>query len=408
MPVSHKWIPSIIAPATVAAVALIGPVQANAIDLPDRSADELMVLMESGTQVSSFTGIVVTESNLGLPALEFSSMVDEASVERLQERMPEEMADFVPQVIEQNSLTDALELLAGDQRARVVMSEDGVRVQIMDAINERVFVANRESFWAYDYREATAVTGNFPDANEQQEIQDRIKTQWTNAAEQLQTSLTLDISSPQAVAEYVLEKTSDSTSYQVGSDKRIAGRDAYSLIVAPRSDASLIDRIVLHIDAETGMVLQSAVFSTEQDEAAFRIGFESLSYKTPQTSEFSFTPPPGTTITTLPDTSDALRTTAGRADMDELTTSERTPLPAERPQFLGEEWNSVLFVPATDEYEQMLTLLDSQFLEGLVQEIDGGKVFSTPVANAFMADNGDIYIGAVTVETLLATQKQSD
>ena len=98
MKISRRWLPAIVTPAVIAGVTAL-PLQASAVDLPDLSAQELMVMMQSSEPVE-FSGIVVKKSNLGLPTLELSSMLSEAEVERMREKTPEEFAEFVPEVIE--------------------------------------------------------------------------------------------------------------------------------------------------------------------------------------------------------------------------------------------------------------------------------------------------------------------
>ena len=91
----------------IAVGAIAVPLQANAIDLPDLSPQQVMVLMQ-GADVTEFSGTIVKSSNLGLPTLEFSSMMSEDSIAQMEEKMPAEMADFVPSVIESNTLTQAI------------------------------------------------------------------------------------------------------------------------------------------------------------------------------------------------------------------------------------------------------------------------------------------------------------
>lgn len=410
MPISKKWIPSIIAPAVVAAIAVSGPIQANAIDLPDRSPQELMVLMEQGKNVKGFTGIVSKESNLGLPSLNFSSMTDEASIARMEERMPEEMSDFVPQMLSQNALTEAVELIGGDHRFRIVVSDEGLRVQIMDPMNERVFVANEDEAWTYDYRQATATKATLPAGSIDKSDAKDAEASIENALQQASTSLALDLSDPQAIAEYLVEKTEESTKLEVGADRRIAGRDTYTLVAMPRSEDSLIESIEISIDSETGMVMQSLIRSTQQEEPALRIGFESIDLSTPESSEFSFTPPSGTTVTELP-APNKKQLTEAKAYLEKSSNavSESVTRDAYRkkfsdmpmPEALGSDWDSVIKIPASSSMEDIQEALDSQFLEGIISEVDGGKMLSTPIMNVFINENGDVYMGAVTKKALM-------
>jgi hypothetical protein len=84
-------------------------------------------------------------------------------------------------------------------------------------------------------------------------------------------------------------------------------------------------------------------------------------------------------------------------DMEEMKSLEQKP----EPQMLGEGWATVVHMPASGEMDM--------FSEGLFAElmtvVDGGRVFSTPLVNVFVADSGDIYAGAVTVNHLLSLAK---
>ena len=64
MRISKRWVPSIAVPAVIAVGAIAVPLQANAIDLPDLSPQQVMVLMQ-GADVTEFSGTIVKSSNLG-------------------------------------------------------------------------------------------------------------------------------------------------------------------------------------------------------------------------------------------------------------------------------------------------------------------------------------------------------
>ena len=92
MKLSKRWIPSLVVPAVIAAGAVAIPLQASAVDLPDVTPQQLMLLMDGS--VTGFSGTIVKTSDLGLPLMEMSSMMDEQMVEQLEEKMPEGFEDF--------------------------------------------------------------------------------------------------------------------------------------------------------------------------------------------------------------------------------------------------------------------------------------------------------------------------
>ena len=63
MLISKRWIPSVAVPAVIALGAIAVPLQANAVDLPDLSASEVMVLMQK-SEVLEFSGTIVKVSDM--------------------------------------------------------------------------------------------------------------------------------------------------------------------------------------------------------------------------------------------------------------------------------------------------------------------------------------------------------
>ena len=103
MKFSSKWAAAFVAPAVVAGGSLVMALPAAAVDLPDVTPKELLMLMEG--DVTGFSGTVTKTSDIGLPVMELSSMMSQDAVDDMAEKMPEGFEDFVPQLIEQNSIT---------------------------------------------------------------------------------------------------------------------------------------------------------------------------------------------------------------------------------------------------------------------------------------------------------------
>ncbi len=396
MKLSKRWAPAIISPAVIAAVAL-NPLQANAVDLPDLTPEELMVMMQQAEPVE-FSGTVLKTSNLGLPALELSSMLSESEIEQMREKTPEEFASFVPDVIENNALTDAMELIAGEHRIRVYVGETGVRSQILDPMAQRDFIASGNTVWVYDSREQTAAYAEIDEARAKASKEEAMLRLDTYAAE-----IGLDLTNPQAVAEYAMAQVGDSSQVSVGTDHFHAGRTAYELIITPNSDVSLIASIVISIDSEFGIPLAVTVNSTEQSEPAMQIGFESISFQDQDESLFSFTPPAGTTVTNLNELGAQAKDMEMFMSEEEMAELEAKTAAKPEPTMIGDSWDSVIHMPARDSGE--LDMLSEGLFAELMSDVDGGKVFSTPVMNVLVTDSGDIYAGAVTVAHLLAVAK---
>lgn len=408
MKISKRWIPAVVAPSVIAATAIAFPLQANAVDLPDLAPAEVMQLMQG--EVTGFSGTVVKTTDLGLPPLELSSMMDEATIAEMQEKMPEGFEDFVPTLIEQNALTQAVELISGSHTFRIYASEVGMRVQVLDRMSQRDLIVNQDEFWFYDARNAIAMTGPIEfevSEADKAAAEAELRAKMDAYAAELQ----LDLSNPDAVAEYLMAQAGESTDISVGKDHLIAGRAAYQLIAKPQSANSLIESIVLSVDAETGMALDVKVFSREQAEVAVHVGFESISFETPDASLFEFEAPAGTTVQEV-DVAGELAELEAEFGAEMPTNEELAALKAEleakyadqpKPEMIGEDWDAVIYMPAGAEMGAELPseLLENEIFSDLFEEVAGGRVFSTPILNVLLTDGGEIYAGAVSIDYLL-------
>lgn len=408
MKISKRWMPALIVPAVIAAGAVAVPLQANAVDLPDLTPQQVMLLMDG--EITGFSGTIVKTSELGLPPLEMSSMMDEEMIAEMEEKMPEGFEEFIPSIIEQNAITQAIELIAGTHKIRVYASEVGMRVQVLDPMSQRDFIVNQNEFWAYDARNATALTGTFD-----MEVSDEDKAEFEAEAQaqldQYLAEIQLDISNPEAVADYLMAQVGETTEVSVGKDHRIARRTAYQLIAQPNAENSLVESVVISVDSETGMALDVKVYSIEQEEPAFHVGFESISFETPDASMFSFTPPAGTTVETmeLPAELEAeLEQLKSEYESNEFTNEDNAAMRAEfesryaeapKPAMIGEDWESVIYLPAMPQ-EVPMEMMENELFADLMTPVDGGKVFSTPLMNVLVLDSGEVYAGAVTIEYL--------
>ena len=392
MRISKRWVPSIAVPAVIAVGAIAVPLQANAIDLPDLSPQQVMVLMQ-GADVTEFSGTIVKSSNLGLPTLEFSSMMSEDSIAQMEEKMPAEMADFVPAVIESNTLTQAIELISGSHTIRVYVSgQDKLRAQILDPMSQRDLIVNGNEFWVYDAKMATALTGTVDieaDPAKQAEAEQKVLD--------YADSIALDLSSPEAIADYLVSMVDETSQIEVGKDHSVAGRSAYQLIISPDSPNSLVASAAVSVDSETGMPLKVEIFSTTQVEAAMTVGFESISFGSVDQGLFSFTPPAGTSVETF-DADELIATLDGYEKPEGYVSDYEVPA---EPEVLGSDWDSVVHLAALPA-DIPQDLMATELFADMLTEVPGGKVFSTPLVNVLLTDSGEVYMGAVTIDYLLS------
>jgi hypothetical protein len=82
----------------------------------------------------------------------------------------------------------------------------------------------------------------------------------------------------------------------VQSNVYVADRPAYQLSIEPKSSDSLVSRILIAIDASRKIPLRVEVFGRGSAEQVYSLGFSALSFGPPDAANFTFTPPPGATV----------------------------------------------------------------------------------------------------------------
>ena len=148
---------------------------------------------------------------------------------------------------------------------------------------------------------------------------------------------------PQAAASQFLAAIGPSTVVGVQSNVYVADRPAYQLSLAPRSSQSLVGRVLLAIDASSGVPLRVEVYGRGSAGLAYSIGYSKLAYGTPSAANFSFTPPPGATVKkqTVPGDPAALLRGLGLPSGSSLPGSGPTGQ-AGTPTVIGSDWLSVV------------------------------------------------------------------
>lgn len=390
---AKKWAPAGIVAVVIAGGAIAVPMQASAVELPPMTAEEILSLMD--TDIQGFSGTVVKTTELGLPPLEMSQMMTDDMVAQMEETMPEGFEDFVPQLIDGSAITDAIAFAAGTDTVRIYASELGFRAQILDPLSQRDIIVTEGEFWSYDARTQVATTATFDAKLSPEDV------------DQAVASLEVDISNPDSLAAYVMGQVGDDTLVSVGDNQLVAGRGAYTLVIEPTNSVSLVDYIEVAIDADTGLGLGVTVFATEQAEPALSVAFESVTFDAPDGSLFDFQPPAGSTIEVI-EVPEAL--TAAMADFDGTDPSDarKEALAAEfsaafgqtaTPQVIGERWETIVSVSSLPD-SIPLEMFETELFAELLVQVDGGRVFSTPLMNVLVLDSGEVFAGAVTIDYL--------
>lgn len=320
-----RWIPAVAVPAVIiVAGAVVIPLSANAApNLPTKSAEQVLALLASSDE-DSFSGTFEVTSDLGLPS------------------------------IDTGSSEDNLDLLTGAHEARVfVGGTDKARVQVLDSLAERDVIRNGEDVWLYSSDENTVVHATTAAAGSPEE-QD-----------------------PTAVASKLVAALEPTSTLTVTTAQTVAGRDAYTLVLAPKSTDTLIGSISIAVDAETGLALSVGATARGESDPAWQVAFSSLDLATPSAGLFDFTPPVDATV------KEQAAPTGPTGDAPDH-------------EIIGAGWETIVSVTVGAE------LAGSEQFRQLSTAVDGGRLIHTALVNVLVTDDGKVLAGSVPAATLEA------
>lgn len=376
---SLKWLPAFVVPTVVVAAVIAVPLQAGAaVDLPDKTPEQILLMVNDST-VSTLSGAITQSAELGLPDL--------SALSGMTSTMPQSTPGQDPSGAESETFMSALELLSGSRDFRIYLNGDSQsRIQIQDRMDERNIVRNGDDLWLYDSTSNQATHLTIP-----AEVKSAAEANATAFAEKFPTTL----STPADVAKSLLSELDASTTVTVGKDVRVAGRSAYQLVLTPKSVSTLVASVTVSVDSETGVPLDVTVMASGQTTPALSIGFTSVNFAAPDSDLFTFVPPANATVVekNLPDLP-ALSDTDS-AIKDQIDASER-------PVITGTGWSSILSVPASNVPTE---LRQSPMLEQVTVAVDGGRSATSSLLTVFFADDGRVLMGAVPLEALQAAAR---
>ncbi|MEU0676001.1 DUF2092 domain-containing protein [Streptomyces sp. NPDC006172] len=227
---------------------------------------------------------------------------------------------------------------------------------------------------------------------------------------------------PKDFADEALKAVDDTTSVTVDGTVRVAGRDAYKLLVRPKQSGSTVGAISVAVDAKTGLPVKFTLTPAAGGAAVVDVGFTQVTFAKPAASTFDFTPPKGAKVTEGREDGpaglgDKAPGQPGKAPGREGGTPGR---PGKAPEgglgqdlaglnVLGEGWTSIATfdtggegVPSgkSPEAGAFGGFLGS-FGDKVTGKFGSGTVFSTRLINALVTDDGKVYVGAVTKDALV-------
>lgn len=427
-----RWMPAAAVPAVIAAGVLAGSIPARAGDpLPEKTPAQVLVLL-GGHTVTTLSGTVEQTSELGLPEL------------------PSTAPSSGP--ASAGGAASIAELLTGQHTARVFIDgPSNVRVQVVDRLAERDVIRRGSEIWFYSSRDNSAAHLTLPSFARDLPLAEPPKapmppvpapapTPGLPKPERPAPDLPLppvpapdmplpvpvpmpeySIPTPEDIAARLLAAVDSSTQVTVGPDVEVAGRAAYNLLLEPRTQGTLVGRVAIAVDGETGLPLRVTVTARDQAEPAFQVGFTSLSLAKPDDSLFTFAPPPGATVKELqlplpgarpwPITSGfpgspGMIVTPDAAAAEVHSGTGRSQMPSmARPTVTGTGWETVIGFPAAPAGQGSKlseSLLKDPFLAQAAVVVPGGRLLSTTLVNVLITDDGRIFVGMVPAERLQA------
>lgn len=211
--------------------------------------------------------------------------------------------------------------------------------------------------------------------------------------------------SPQQLAQKLLSKLPQGTDARVDGTVTVAGQQAYQLVLTPPQDSqSSISRVTAAVDMNHGgTVLRLRVDTQGQSQPALQLAFDQVSYGSPGQHAFTYSPPDPASVRSLslPDVS----AWPGLAGLWAHVTGVHAST-------LGHGWDSVVKVtglpPAwvgggSQSSANGGSSLPS-WLQALSTPVNGswgsGHLLSTQAFSVLVLDDGTVYAGAVSGQTL--------
>ncbi|TAP43510.1 hypothetical protein [Arthrobacter sp. S39] len=426
-----RWMPAVAVPAVIAAGVLAGSIPARAGNpLPEKTPAQVLVML-GGHTISTLSGTVEQTSELGLPEL------------------PSTAPSSGP--ASAGGAASIAELLTGQHTARVFIDGPSkARVQVVDRLAERDVIRRDTELWFYSSRDNSAAHLTLPSFARDLPLAEPPKAPMPPdqapapmpglpKPELRAPDLPLppvpapdmpipvpvpmpeySVPTPEDIATRLLAAVDSSTQVTVGPDVEVAGRAAYNLLLEPRTQGTLVGRVAIAVDGETGLPLRVTVTARDQAEPAFQIGFTSLSLAKPDDSLFTFAPPPGATVKELqlpgarpwPVTSGfpgspgmVVTPDAAAAEIYSRTGPSHMMPAMARPSVTGTGWETVLGFPAAPAGQGSAlseSLLKDPFLAQAAVVVPGGRLLSTTLVNVLITDDGRIFVGMVPAERLQA------
>jgi outer membrane lipoprotein-sorting protein len=367
-----RWlVPTAAAVVVIGGGAAAGTIVASADPaLPARSAAQLLVDVRNA-KVAGLSGTIVETADLGLPAL--------AGITGGQ------------------GDADLTKLIAGSNTARVWYAGDQkVRLALLGTLGETDVVRNGTDVWTWQSSDNVATHRTIPaDAT----------------ARKPPTALENGVpSTPQEAADAALAAIDPTTAVSTTGSAKVAGRDAYELVLAPKDTASLIGQVRLAIDAKQHIPLRVDVYAKGANNPAVRVAFQDISFTVPDAQQFKFNPPPGAKVNQeKPGDVTKRPAVPGRPGLPgaiDGKTGVKPPTAADGPKVVGTGWTSVVVAKLPADTDKAGGK-EAPAIAGVLKSLPvvkgtwgSGHLLKGALFSVLLTDDGRVLAGAVAPEKL--------
>lgn len=393
-----RWTVPLVTAAAVGLAFAAPPLLASADSsgLPTISPEQLAAQVAAAPE-QPLSGTVVYTARLGLPSLPFTDAGG----------------------------ANPVSLLSGSSTMR--MWTDGAersRVALLGDVSEYSVVRDGPQAWTYSSSDDSVVHYSLDAAG---------KARYDAKPSTGGVSVSGDLPTPAVAGREAVTEAKKYSDVTLDAQTKVAGRDAYQLVVTPKSQTTLVGRIVVAVDAKTSTPLRLQVWSRANIQTpALELGFTDVSFGTPADSVLTFSTPPGAStkdvVVPLPEqpaqaptTPDALPdgvtvsgsgwdtvVQASGVDVPALLASRptaATSLPGANRQFdsKGAQQLYDKFAAGKGSAGASLGSLDpSTVYNQLTKTVPEGHLLTSALLSALVTNDGRVLVGAVPGETLQA------
>lgn len=322
--------------------------------LPAKSAEQLLVDV-GNAHVDGLSGTVVQSADLGLPALPSTGS---ANTEEL------------------------TSLLSGNHTLKVwTAGTDKSRVEVQDDLAATDVIRNGSDVWVWSSKsnEATHRTMPAPDSS---------ATRKAPVSPDAPTT-------PQEAAQQVLAAVGPTTTVSVADSAKVANRDAYELVLAPKDKRSTIESVKIAVDAKTSVPLEVQAIA-KGGTTVFDVGYSTVDFTVPDAIQFDFTPPPGAKVTDKKVTAPKAPTAAQKKAAEQQAADAKAAT-----KTVGEGWTTVVVttLPAdATSSAQVKSVLSA--MDPVSGAWGSGRLFTSKAFSAVLTSDNRLAVGAVDPELL--------